>query len=591
MKKVLSLVLAVIMILSVFSVLGTCVLAAGSDIHLTATVNSNKCYSKVIDGVIYIFLPSSANLNALEITSGGKSVQLFGEDISSGAVVDVVANSTYDEASGCYIAKAGTAEVRVMKSEKVGAMYITTENTAYGRAWVENCDRLHKTNDAAKYTNVNMYLEEADGNVIYNGKLTQIKGRGNSTWGYIKKPYQIKLDKKTDLINSGDSAKKNKTWVLLANAFDKTLIRNAFSLDIAKYLGLVTPNYKYIELFYDGEYRGSYLVCEKVQINTGRLEIKNLEDSNTVEDETAQAVEKNSFGLKYYYNPTATCSDDITGGYLLEEDTCFYNEENSWFETPFGSEVVIKSPEFCTKEQAKYISELFCSMCKAAENGKYNSKKFSDYADVESFAADYVLNEYTANYDFMISSTYFFLPEKGNAKYENKFYAGPAWDFDCALGIKFKDTNNSRSDATHINFYDKEYFKNEEIRSTEAAQWKKIENVGNIILSKTPVKDESTGISSLAMYRNTVEASRKMNFTIWPFDSVHLAFAYPSYDENYEYLESFVNTRHNAIMKSHTCSHLCHKTDTFSKLIWNFVLVFIKLFNANQHCSCGLRHY
>ncbi len=53
-----------------------------------------------------------------------------------------------------------------------------------------------------------MALLAADGESVYDGKLTQIKGRGNSTWKGAKRPYQIKLDKKTDLLQTGDSADK-----------------------------------------------------------------------------------------------------------------------------------------------------------------------------------------------------------------------------------------------------------------------------------------------------------------------------------------------------------------------------------------------
>ena len=62
-------------------------------------------------------------------------------------------------------------------------------------------------------------LLDETGSTVNAGKLKQIKGRGNSTWKGAKKPYQIKLDKKADLLSSGDAANSNKTWVLLANYF------------------------------------------------------------------------------------------------------------------------------------------------------------------------------------------------------------------------------------------------------------------------------------------------------------------------------------------------------------------------------------
>lgn len=74
------------------------------------------------------------------------------------------------------------------------------------------------------------------GESVYDGKLTQIKGRGNSTWKGAKRPYQIKLDKKTDLLQTGDSADKAKTWVLLANFYDPSAVRNMLALDLGRAL-------------------------------------------------------------------------------------------------------------------------------------------------------------------------------------------------------------------------------------------------------------------------------------------------------------------------------------------------------------------
>ena len=71
-----------------------------------------------------------------------------------------------------------------------------------------------------------MLMLDAAGEAVYDGKLTQIKGRGNSTWLQAKKPYQIKLKEKADLLQSGEKANANKTWILLANAVDASLLRN-----------------------------------------------------------------------------------------------------------------------------------------------------------------------------------------------------------------------------------------------------------------------------------------------------------------------------------------------------------------------------
>ncbi len=75
-----------------------------------------------------------------------------------------------------------------------------------------------------------------------------------------KRPYQIKLDKKTDLLQTGDSADKAKTWVLLANFYDPSAVRNMLALDLGRALQMeCNMGYRPVCLFYDGEFRGLYL--------------------------------------------------------------------------------------------------------------------------------------------------------------------------------------------------------------------------------------------------------------------------------------------------------------------------------------------
>ena len=73
----------------------------------------------------------------------------------------------------------------------------------------------------------------SDSKKSYDG-LTEIRGRGNSTWGLPKKPYKLKLDKKTDLFGMG----KNKHWVLLASYNDTSFMRNTISYGLSGQMGM-----------------------------------------------------------------------------------------------------------------------------------------------------------------------------------------------------------------------------------------------------------------------------------------------------------------------------------------------------------------
>ncbi|MBE6541958.1 MAG: hypothetical protein E7672_05880, partial [Ruminococcaceae bacterium] len=58
----------------------------------------------------------------------------------------------------------------------------------------------------------------------------QIKGRGNSTWGWPKKPYKLKFETKTSVLGM-EEAKK---WILLSNYADYSLIRNYVAMEASK---------------------------------------------------------------------------------------------------------------------------------------------------------------------------------------------------------------------------------------------------------------------------------------------------------------------------------------------------------------------
>ena len=524
---------------------------------LTAVVAEQTILPTQVEGETWFLLPSHTDLHALRLCftpEKGASVRFGdGEPVDASAELDVVALAGEADEQGAYALPytvsspagetAGT--LRFMKTENVGTMFLSVADPAYGRNWVD-CSPDH-SNDAAKQTTVTMQMLTADADVVYNGKLTSLKGRGNTTWATsAKKPYQIKLDKKTNLLPGTDAANKNKTWVLLANALDKTLFKNALAFDLARVLELgETPEYTFVNLYFDGEYRGLYQLAEKVQINPGRVEIGELEAHNTVADETAAARGVNSMGLEYQYNPTAVCdTDEISGGYLLEQDAVFYASENSWFRLSDGSAVVVKSPEFCTKEQMEYISVRFNQALLAAQNDVYDGASVTELFDLDSLAALYMVNEYTKNCDFTASSTYFFLPEPGNPKYAHKFYAGPAWDFDTSLGNRTE--LDWMREPTGLFRASSPMFHGSLVRSAVKEKAKTLAALSGVLFAEAPTRQGSA--YSLSWYRAFLDPAQKMNYKLWQFDDTVNTFAKPTYEENYAYVYGFLQARHADIL-------------------------------------------
>ena len=99
---------------------------------------------------------------------------------------------------------------------------------------------------------------------------TKIKGRGNYTWKWDKKPYALKFDKKTEVLGMP----AHKRWILLANWRDRTLLRNDAAFWLSRHSGLpYTVRGQFVELEFNGEHRGNYYLCEQIKIDENRVNI------------------------------------------------------------------------------------------------------------------------------------------------------------------------------------------------------------------------------------------------------------------------------------------------------------------------------
>lgn len=399
------------------------------------------------DGKNYLFLPASADLENLVLSFDAQSITVNSTEIKSGEAFDLT--EICNAVNGEYTITVSDEKLVIMKSANIRSLfYVSDDPVNAGRPWVDAV----KGNEAEG----KMSLVGTDGDVDYTDKITEIKARGNSTFEKSqKKAYQFKMKSKADLINNNpDEACKK--WILLANMFDATLIHNSVTFRLATDLDMpYTPNYEAVDLYYDGEYRGSYLLCEKTEVDSSRIDI----------DDTDKAVEKINEDTDAYEKPVVvtktTASKGVTdakensnGSYkyvegLVEPDFpegashhAFllelefrhrYPDELTGFVTDNGQCVVTKNPEYLTKETGAYISALWQEFEDAvySKNG-YNAqtgKYYYEYCDLESLVKLYLINEFSKNHDGFISSTYFYLPAD-----EDIMYAGPIWDFDPAYG-------------------------------------------------------------------------------------------------------------------------------------------------------------
>ncbi len=380
------------------------------------------------EGKLYLFLPSDADTSALTLKlEAAGAVTMDGTAVADGDTLSLAAGThTVTVAGNAYT-------LYVLQSANVASVHITTES---GSMDYVHADKSNK--EAADIIIID------DGEVVIEKELDYIKGRGNSTWKYVKKPYNIKFDKKTDLFGMG----KAKKWSLLANYNDESVLRNHIALNLAQDAGIAyTSNHVYVDLYINNEYYGNYTLTESVEVGENRVDINDLEKAteevNTEELDSyslggAQVSDYQSLkgGTQKWVN-IPNNPENITGGYLLEcEIPSRYVNEVSGFISKRNQPIVVKSPEYASQAQVKYISALYQEFEDAlfSETG-YNSlgKHYTEYIDVESFVKMCVFQDYVKNLD--VGQTSFYIYKDADS---DIFVAAPVWDFDYALGNNYQ---------------------------------------------------------------------------------------------------------------------------------------------------------
>ncbi len=238
--------------------------------------------------------------------------------------------------------------------------------------------------------------------VIWNGEVIEspitAKIRGNSTANGAKKPYNIKFPDSVSLFGM----EEGKKWSLLANMYDRTMLRNRLSLDFAREMGLrYTSECEYCEVWVNGKYRGNYLCCEPVSDGKNRVGID---------------ADKNEFIL---------------------EVTPFGN----WsFVSGEGVPIYYDTPEEPTSAQKKFLTDLIAKAEKAMLTGK--ESEYKKYIDVGSFVDLYCMMELFKDVDGYHKSLYFYVKD-------GMLCAGPAWDFDLCCG----NVSTTHEEENYYNYH------------------------------------------------------------------------------------------------------------------------------------------
>lgn len=578
MKTKIRIFLAVALVVMTILALG--VGAAAADVSFTQIYTladpaqaDTKINTVEVDGELYVILPAGTCLEAVPlyftVSDENAAVAAVGAKaatgLSSGESLNLPALcGKTDRYQITLRAKLGSniseQKLTFIQTEGVEAIFLVSDDPVNrGRQWVESSpDKSNKATGS-------MVMQAEDGTIVYAGDLTQIKGRGNSTWNGAKKPYQIKLSSKTDLLQTGDSANRAKTWVLLANYFDSTLLRNSLTFDLAAAMQMdVALQYTPVNLYYDGEYRGAYMLSEKVEVGKGRVDIADLEDSNEaanpdVEDladlETAQG--KTANGATYVYCTGMKSPADITGGYLLELDFASRaQEEICYFVTTRGYYVVVKSPECSSKEEMDYIATLYQEFEDALFSGGVNSatgKSYDEYVALDSIVQCYLINELSKNPDGFHTSAFFY-KDAG----EDMMRMGPIWDYDLGYGISTgSNTESAKDPEGFYTLYDRigqTLYKLPDFRMEVKRQYQEVVAplISNVLYGAAGSVSADGSLHTFDYYVDRIHDSAVCDAMIWtePHNYTANQPAGTQWEPNVAYLKSYIEKRNAWLLKN-----------------------------------------
>lgn len=330
------------------------------------------------------------------------------------------------------------------------------------------------------YIQSNVYIVSEGGKNLLSAAETEIKGRGNASWNFPKKPYKLRFKEKQRPLGAPANDRK---WTLINNYGDKTLMRNILAFEVSRRVGMAyTPFCTPVDVILNGEYQGCYQFCDQVEVDGHRV--------------------------------------PAGGGYLIEIDAYNYTEAVN-FNSSRGTPVTIKHPDSneITSAQKAFIKNFFEQFETAVRSSNFTNSTsgYRKYLDVDSFLKNFIVGEFCGNTD-----TYWSVYMYKDAK-EGILYTGPAWDYDLA----FENDNRTYP----INDLDDYIYRT----NGSVASWSVLEMVDRIVKDDSAARarlvqlwDESKGkLSSLNIYVNEtatlLEESQRLNFKRWPImnDWVH----------------------------------------------------------------------
>jgi hypothetical protein len=246
-----------------------------------------------------------------------------------------------------------------------------------------------------------------------------IEKRGSSSNSFPMKSYGLET-RGPDSVNYNVSLfdwPSDNDWILYAPYTDKSLIRNVLTYDLGRQMGQYAPRTKLCEVILNGSYIGVYVLMERIKINPGRVNVDQL-------------------------NYTDTLNNELTGGYIIKVDKTTSGGVIAWT-SPYTAQAPstgpmyyqMHDPELDTlhPDQFNYIKTYVNNWETALKSVNFANPQigFRAYADELSFIDFFIMNELSKNVDGYRISTFL---HKKRVSEGGKIHAGPLWDFNLGWG-------------------------------------------------------------------------------------------------------------------------------------------------------------
>ncbi len=235
----------------------------------------------------------------------------------------------------------------------------------------------------------------------------------------------------------------------MANPHDDTLLKNQMVYDFVRdYMEMDSPKGEYVDLYFNGEYLGNYYLCNKPQLDSGVLALKDSDPLKVKENKGTDlkdilfelSDEKSAYGVTNLEAP-----EDITGGFVIEvtsEDDLTLTD--AWFKTKRGTVGKILTPKYATLRQVKYIqssfNELEDTIMSPDGINPNTGWSIGDYLDIDSYTKQCFIDLLFANSDSKLTKFLFY---KDSDSVDSKLYAGPIWNYDMSAADSLYEENTS----------------------------------------------------------------------------------------------------------------------------------------------------